>query len=60
MESKDEIKRSNLVTDAPYPYQRTDREVVELFQLFKMIRKHSTKLEWESADNDREKDCPGS
>lgn len=45
MESKEEIKRTFLVDDVRYPYPRVDRDTVELFALFKMIRRHSRLFE---------------
>lgn len=47
MESKTELKRTITVDEGRYPWQEVDRDVVELFQLLKMIRKHSTRLEKE-------------
>jgi hypothetical protein len=48
MESKDELKRTFTVNDGRYPYQTTDKDIVELFQLFKLIRRHTGKIEKES------------
>jgi hypothetical protein len=44
MEGRDEIKRVIRVEDT-FPWMKSDREVVELFHILKMIRRHSTKLE---------------
>lgn len=44
IESKEEIRRV-IKVEHEFPWMKSDREVVELFQILKMIRKHSTKLE---------------
>jgi hypothetical protein len=48
MESKDEIKRTFTVEEGRFHYEKADKEVIELCELFKMIRRHTGKIERES------------
>jgi hypothetical protein len=48
MESKDEIKRHTFINEGRFGYNQTDKDVIELFQLFKLIRRHTGKIEKES------------
>ncbi|WP_336786883.1 hypothetical protein [Paenibacillus sp. MMO-177] len=47
MEAKPELKRTHLVTEGSYQYPVTDREIVELRNLFNMIRRHTVIVEKE-------------
>jgi GTP-binding protein EngB required for normal cell division len=51
MESKEELTRVVTVDDGRHPWQQTDRDITELFMLFKLIRKHTSTIE-KGAKND--------
>jgi hypothetical protein len=48
MQSKEEIKRTVFIDEGKFGWHTPDKDVVELFQLFKLIRRHTGKIEKES------------